>query len=184
MPKRKQKGTLDVVKGLMEAADEICIPGQTRVIAQCIGGSLPGTRSERKRVGKYVGRVVLMSLAAELALKFAWENEDKPNRVSQVAKTTNNAKGQHDLNDLFKQLGCCLQASIGEKYSARPENKKPGWETADKVFEKSRDAFELYRYIVEEGSEAQERMRATELGLGTRSVVEAVVEDLNNPGQG
>ena len=42
------------------------------------------------------------------------------------------------------------------------------------MFEKSKEAFELYRHIVEEDREAREPMRATELGLATRSVIQAV----------
>ena len=126
MPKRKQLGTMDVVSGLLKAASEIDIPAETRILAQCQGGSLPKDQLDLERMGKYVGRVVLMSLAAELALKFAWENEPDQGRESKVAKTAK-GKSRHDLNDLFNQLTSCLQASIGEKYCSQCEPKTPGW---------------------------------------------------------
>ena len=180
MPKKKQKGTLDVVRGLIEAADEVKFPQGTRIPSQCVGGHLPQDPKTRKEMGKYVGRVVLMSLAAELALKFAWENEPVEGRTGAVPSGANG----HDLDYLFRKI-CCLRDEVKEGYVnllGQNEEAHDGWETADRVFEKSKDAFELYRYIVEQGREAGEPMHATELGIATLSVIKAI-EGLEHPDQ-
>lgn len=173
-PERKIEGTLDLVKGLLKAADEIEVCRNTR--ATLVKSALKKFRlgsncSERQEKGKYQGRVVLMALAAELALKFAWEAEH-PNCKHGATNTIHEGK-PHDLNDLYAQLPCGLKEEIRELYLKR----KCGTtvtQTAGEVFNNSGSAFVLYRYICEEGAGEDKPMRATDLKLATECVVDAV----------
>ncbi len=84
MPKRKVKvpETLDFVKGLLISADEIseALSGELeprKVLAQQHTKIARLTPERIQDLGMYQGRVVLVALAAELALKFAWERENQ-----------------------------------------------------------------------------------------------------------
>ena len=113
-------------------------------------------------LGKYQGRVVLVALAAELALKFLWETESK-----------SGAPFGHDLHQCFELLSDDYQNSIRSAYRRRVTNPMGReWETADQVFQICRDAFEDWWYIVEEGSYPNYIMRATHLRDATLSVLD------------
>ena len=82
MPKRKVRETLDFVKGLLESADEIpnALSGELepRIVLAKQHTKIANLSSEQiEDLGKYQGRVVLVALAAELALKFVWEMENR-----------------------------------------------------------------------------------------------------------
>ena len=77
MPKRKVRETLDFVKGLLESADEIpnALSGELepRIVLAKQHIKVANLSSRQVQdLGKYQGRVVLVALAAELALKFLW----------------------------------------------------------------------------------------------------------------
>ena len=75
MPKPKIEGTLELAEGLLLVANMVDAPGarEDAFSAMEDDGSLPADPTQRRLLGKYQGRVVLASLAAELALKYAWE---------------------------------------------------------------------------------------------------------------
>ena len=77
MPKRKIEGTLELAEGLLDVANMVDVPNsrEDAFSAMGDGGSLPADLIQRRQLGKYQGRVVLASLAAELVLKYAWEQE-------------------------------------------------------------------------------------------------------------
>ena len=80
--KRTLPETLDFVKGLLISADEIRKPlnGELeprKVLAQKDTNIAKLSPEQIQDLGKYQGRVVLVALAAELALKFAWETENQ-----------------------------------------------------------------------------------------------------------
>ena len=169
MPKRKVQETLRFVEGLLNAADGIdaILTGELeprKVLAEThkeIANFQPG---EIRELGKYQGRVVLAALAAELALKFAWEAENQ-----------RPADNEHDLRKLFDRLSDHVKQQVRGAYRRRvPTPYEPDWETADQVFEICRHAFVSWRYIVEENSYPNYIMRATYLKDATLCVIDAM----------
>ena len=164
MAKKKIKETPDFVRGLLKAADLVSseLDGEyhPRDKLNELYDVSDLEREEIRELGMYQGRVVLVALAAELALKWLWECENK------VA-----AKSKHPLLDWY----CCLtpdaKKAIESDYKSRVVNAKSDWETAHSVFKKCNKAFEHWRYIVEEGSFPNFAMQATYLGQATISVL-------------
>ena len=169
MPKRKVPETLDFVEGLLISTDEIAktLNGELeprRVLAQKHTEIANFDPEQIQELGKYQGRVVLVALAAELALKFAWETEN-----------TGGAPGCHDLLKLYDCLSDNLKEKIRSEYQRRVTNPfEKEWTTADQVFKICRKAFEDWRYIVEKGSYPNYIMRATYLKEATLSVIHVV----------
>lgn len=172
MPKRKRKQTLDFVKGLLLDADKIdeLIPSGTDHPRETLHGDTKikdCCPEQLLKFGQYQGRVVLAALAAELALKFAWEKENPEG---------GHAKGRHCLHQLFKRLSTERKGKIRNEYATRltKANADPPkkWKTADKVFETCNRSFEHWRYIVEEDSFENYIMQATYLIEATRSVID------------
>ena len=166
MPKRKVQETLDFVKGLLISADDISkeLSGELeprKVLAQGHTTIAKFEPEEIQELGKYQGRVVLVALAAELALKFAWETENQ-----------GEATGSHDLLKWFDCLSYNLKEKIRSEYQRRVTNPpQKELETARQVFKICRDAFVDWRYIVEEGNYPNYIMRATYLKEATLSVI-------------
>ena len=171
MPKRKVGETLDFVKGLLIAADEILgsLDGELepRVVLARRHTSIADLIPEQiEDLGKYQGRVVLVALAAELALKFVWEMQNE-----------GGAPFGHDLQKCFGRLSDAYQDRIRREYWRRvPNPLEKEWGTVDQVFEICRDAFEDWRYIVEKGSYPNYIMRATYLKEATLSVIEVAYQ--------
>ena len=169
--KRKLPETLDFVEGLLIAADEIsnALSGELeprQVLAQSHTAIASFNTSQIEDLGKYQGRVVLVALAAELALKFVWESENQ-NR----AATTS-----HDLLKLFRCLSPDLQEKTRNEYHRRVTNPpEQVWETVEQAFEICRNAFVDWRYIVEEGKYPRYVMRATFLKEATKSVIAVAI---------
>ena len=169
MSKRKAPETLDFVKGLLISADEISRslsgdPEPRIVLAQKHTEIVNFEPEQIQELGKYQGRVVLVALAAELALKYAWETENQ-----------GGASGGHDLKKLFDRLSDSLKERIRSEYQkcvTDPQENK--WETVDQVFNTCRDAFVDWRYIVEESKYPNYIMRATYLNDLTLSVIHVV----------
>ena len=167
MPKRKVPETLDFVKGLLISADEIpkALSGELeprKVLAQEHANIADLNPKQLQELGMYQGRVVLVALAAELALKYVWEMENE-----------DGAAAGHDLLKCFDRLSDDNRYSIRSRYKRRvtdPLGKE--WETVDQVFKTCRGAFEGWRYIVEEGSYPDYIMRATYLKEATLSVID------------
>ena len=169
MSQRKVLETLDFVRGLLRSADDIAeaLSGELeprKVLAQehtIIANLEPNQIQE---LGKYQGRVVLVALAAELALKFAWETENQ-----------GGALDGHELLKLFDRLSDNLKQNIGREYQRRvTDPSDEGWETAGQVFETCSNAFVDWRYIVEERKYPNYIMRATYLKEATLSVIHVV----------
>ena len=167
---RKRKETLDFVEGLIRAADKI--EGALEAASHprdTLHGNFDldkKTPDEIQEMGKYQGRVVLMSLAAELALKFAWEAEHP-------GKTTGT---NHDLQRWFQKLSCTLRKKVSGEYCKRAFPPMDGWRTASQAFKNCKDSSVGWRYIVEEGQGTQDKMQATYLKHATLSVVAAARE--------
>ena len=117
MPAPKIPETPDFVKGLVKSADQIYMSlpqgnGSGRYLLQRLKSGevrleeLSG--SQRQLLGMYQARVVLMVLAAELALKFLWQQTNPEP-----------AGDGHNLDKLFNGLKKCLQIKIEVKYSER-----------------------------------------------------------------
>ena len=105
-----------------------------------------------------------MVLAAELALKFLWE---------QVQEDQTKAAGMdHDLDRWFDCLPLDLQVEIESDYCKQAESPPPaGWETPAQVFEFCKDASVEWRYLVEEKNLPKYEMRAKWLKYATVSVL-------------
>ena len=165
--RRKVPETLDFVGGLLVAAEEIpnALSGELeprQVLAHSHTAISTFNPTQIQDLGKYQGRVVLVALAAELALKFLWETEN----------TTSAATGGHDLHELFLRLSENLREEIRNEYQRRAANPPaPMWATVDQTFETCRCAFVDWRYIVEEGKYPSYVMRATFLKEATLSVM-------------
>ena len=166
---RKVPETLDFVKGLLISADEIpkALTGKLeprKVLAQNHTNISNFNPEEIQDLGKYQGRVVLVALAAELALKFAWETENQ-----------GAAPGNHNLLRCFCRLSSNLKEEIRSEYRRRvPDPIGQEWKTVDQTFTIYRDSFVDWRYIVEEGKYPSYIMRATYLKEATLSVVHVV----------
>ena len=142
MPRRKRRKTLYFVEGLLRAADKVYPPSEaeshpreTLHGAFDLGAATPGMVQE---MGKYQGRVVLVSLAAELSLKFAYELENP-------GKTANT---NHDLEHWFNKLSETLRNEVENQYCHLATPPRCGWMTAAEVFEKCKDSSLEWRYIV------------------------------------
>ena len=172
MPKieRKVPETLDFVKGLLISADEIprSLTGELEprlVLAQRHADIAKFSPKQIQDLGKYQGRVVLIALAAELALKFVWETENQGQE----------ATGGHDLLQLFEQLPDHFKDEVRCEYQRRVSNPlERGWKTVDNTFRICRCAFVDWRYIVEEGKYPSYIMRATYLKEATLSVIHVI----------
>lgn len=173
MADRKVKQTPSLASGLLIAADKIGTelptgqnsPRQT-VLRDLANASPSGLR----KLGRYQGRVVLAALAAELALKFLYEQRDGQN----VALHT------HNLHKLFDNLTKHDQHAIEFIYERRlgDQDRPPPakWcRKAGGVFAQCRDVFADWRYIGEKGALPMSfEMRVTYLSLATKSVLEVV----------
>ena len=98
MPNRKVTQTLDFVRGLMKSADEIdrALSGELeprKVLAKKHTNIAKLDPGQIQELGMYQGRVVLVPLAAELALKYLWETEN-----------AGGAPVGHDLLKCFNRL--------------------------------------------------------------------------------
>ena len=174
-PNRKRKQTPNAVEGLLTAADKISedLPRGMRYSAfKGSIGSLP--EGEQKAFGQYQGRVVLMALALELALKFAYEQD----HLGESAPPT------HDLHRLYRKLKNHRKQAIKKNYERLfdeydSELKKRGdtppeqwWKNLGEALKKCRDTSVNWRFIEERGRIPTEfEMRTTCLGLAAESAV-------------
>ena len=176
--KRKRKQTPNAVEGLLTAADKISEGLPSGMRHSAFKGSL-GTlpEGEQKAFGQYQGRVVLMALALELALKFAYEQD----HLGESAPPT------HDLYKLFQKLKDHRKQAIKENYEHLFDEyddklKKRGdippeewWRNLLEALKKCRNTSVNWRFIEERGRIPTEfEMRATCLGLAAESTVEEI----------
>ena len=170
--KRKVPETLDFVKGLLISADDLSNSlseelEPRKVLAQKHTKIASLEPAHIRELGKYQGRVVLVALAAELALKFAWEAENQDEA----------APAGHDLLECFDRLSDDLKEKTRIEYRKRVTNPLgKEWETVDQAFKICCKTFEDWRYIVEEGKYPRYIMRATYLHDATLSVIHVVNE--------
>ncbi len=174
MDKRKIKETPALASGLLSAADRIGTtlspvegdPHRTVDLENFVGVH---PRMLRK-FGRYQSRVILTAMAAELVLKFLYEQrgDRKP------------APQHHDLHKLYGGLTGSDQHAVEFIYQRllRERDYPPSedWcERAYSVFEQCKNAFVDWRYIGEgKGVPYSFEMRATYLSLAVRSVLEVV----------
>ncbi len=174
MPSKKVNRTPDFVRGLLRAADNL--PSllnpkheSPRVRLEQLKHLVEQneiTDVEWRELGIYQGRVVLVVLAAELALKYLWEQLPRNHGKS--------AGNGHNLHELFEKLPKCVRAEIENRFKEWEHSMNQGWETADKVFETCKNASVQWRYLVEEGNYPNYTMRATTLQCLTRIVLDVV----------
>ena len=169
MAKRKIAQIAFLVEGMLEAADKV---GTSNAFPRASATGVVEwsclSDSELKCIGRYQGRVVLVALAAELALKSAWEQED-PER--------NAAPNHHNLMDLFHSLSPGLQGKILVEYKKSVSHPDPGWQDPGSVFEKCKDSYKTWEYLGEEGPKPEWVMEAKWLKEATLSVVRALSKD-------
>lgn len=169
MAESKIAETPDFVNGLLDSADAVAelrnLKGVSpRVLLtklqdpQDVASLSP---KERRELGIYQARVVLMVLAAELALKFLWERH-----------TGTPAKQNHRMHEVFKKLTPTLQAQIQSEYNKGAKSPPPGWKNADDIFELCNNASVQWRYLVETNNFPDYEMQATYLKLLTRSILQ------------
>ena len=123
---------------------------------------------DRRLLGKYQGRVVLASLAAELALKYAWERERK-----NMDKPAPDMGRRHVLKKMFGKLCRDNKRAIEEEYCRRTNNDTK-CETAEEAFGQYERPFVQFRYMGEYTLSNGEAMRATDLIQATESVIAVV----------
>ena len=169
MPKRKRKtkGTLELAEGLLLVANMVDAPGgrDNALSTMGAGGSMPDKPEDRRLLGKYQGRVVLASLAAELALKYAWERESK-----NAGKPAPKIGSGHLLKEMFGALCPDHKEAIEEEYCQRASNHTK-YETVEEAFGQYERPFEEFRYMGEYPLSNEEAMRATDLIQATKSVI-------------
>ena len=167
MPKRKIEGTLELAEGLLLVANMVDAPGarEDAFSAMGDGGSLPADPTQRRQLGKYQGRVVLASLAAELVLKYLWEHEPK-----NADKAFPRKGSGHRLNEIFRKLCRDRQKAIEAEYRERT-NTQTKCTTAEEAFGQYEKPFEEFRYMGEYPLSKEEAMRATDLIQATKSVI-------------
>ena len=168
MPKRKIEGTLELAEGLLLVANMVDAPGAREDAFSAMGddGSLPADLTQRRLLGKYQGRVVLASLAAELALKYAWERESK-----NAGEPAPKIGSGHQLEKMFRKLCPDRKEAIEEEYCRRRTIKQTKCETAEEAFGQYKKPFEEFRYMGEYPLSNEEAMRATDLIQATKSVI-------------
>ena len=111
--------------------------------ASALGIDLTEGYSGNYSIGMYQSCQVLVGLAAELALKFAYE-QDNPSM---------DPPGGHDLFVLYGKLSQDRKADIESDYSIRilrRQDMQPvNWQTAESVFKAVRNHFVDWRYMSE-----------------------------------
>ena len=170
MAAKKIKETPDFVKGLLKSADEISnLLNPESMPPRALLMKLHDdevrledlSSGERQELGMYQSRVVLMVLAAELALKFLWEQDKgKP------------AKPNHNVHQLFHGLSNSLQVEIQSEYCERAKSPPNGWETPERIFESCKNASVQWRYLVEKRNFPKYVMQAEYLKYATLSVLQ------------
>ena len=165
--KRKIEGTLELAEGLLLVANMVDAPGARDNALSAMGadGGMPAKPKDRRLLGKYQGRVVLASLAAELALKYAWEREPK-----NADKPAPKIGSGHQLKDLFGELCPDRKQAIEEEYCQRTSTHTK-CQTAEEAFGQYKKPFEQFRYMGEYPPSKNEPMRATDLIQATKSVI-------------
>ena len=170
MAAKKIKETPDFVKGLLKSADEISsVLNPDSMPPRALLMKLHDdevrvedlSSGERQELCMYQSRVVLMVLAAELALKFLWEQDKgKP------------AKTDHNVHQLFHGLSNPLQVEIQSEYFERAKSPPTGWETPERIFEFCKSASVQWRYLVEKRNFPKYVMQAEYLKYATLSVLQ------------
>ena len=147
MPGRKIEGTLELAEGLLLVANMVDTPGARddalRAMGACV--SLPADPTQRRQLGKYQGRVVLASLAAELVLKYLWEHEPK-----NQCKSASEMGSGHRLKEILRKLSPdhkeAIKEAIEKDYS-RKTSTRTKCATAEEAFGQYEKPFEEFRYM-------------------------------------
>ncbi len=165
---KKIMETPDFIKGLLKSADAVDkaldpskIPPRYLLNKLTYAKLEEMPPAERRELGIYQARVVLIVLAVELALKFLWEREKG-----------NPAGNQHDLDALFKGLSCPLRVQLQDEYWKQANSPPYGWETLQQVFERCKGASIQWRYLVEKPNFPTYVMHATYLKYAALTVLQ------------
>ena len=167
MPGRKIEGTLELAEGLLLVANMVDTPGARDDALRAMGacGSLPADPTQRRQLGKYQGRVVLASLAAELVLKYLWEHEPQ-----NQCKSASEMGSGHRLKEILSKLSPDHKEAIEKDYS-RKTSTRTKCATAEEAFGQYEKPFEEFRYMGEYLPSKEEAMRATDLIQAAKSVI-------------
>ena len=157
--KRKRPITVEVVVGMLESSAQLDSTAEERRKTEAADFGKPrgfqrGPDGKRREVidisgGYSIGMMqsaqVIAGLAAELALKYAYETENP----TAVAPQT------HKLYDkLYSKLSTNRRDSVEVDYAVRIQRHQfepeQGWKTAEQVFQSANDYFERWRYATEE----------------------------------
>ena len=156
--KRKLPITRDVVVGMLEGSAllDTAAAERRKCEAERFGKSLGFKQDPHGNVQEVVdisggysigisqSAQVLAGLAAELALKYAYET-DHPACV---------APSTHKLYELYSKLSVNRRQEIEADYQVRIQRHQSdpdeGWKTAKQVFQSANDYFEKWRYATEE----------------------------------
>ena len=158
-PKRKLPRTVSVVVGMLESSARLDGAAAERRKIEAAGfGKSTGFQRDRDgktrevvdisggySIGMTQSAQVIAGLAAELALKYAYETE----HPTDVASPT------HKLYDeLYSKLSETRRGNVEADYAVRIQrhqsNPDEGWKTAKQVFQSANDYFEKWRYATEE----------------------------------
>ena len=151
--------TINLVAGMLESSahlDELAST-KRKIEAETIGQSIGWKRfsdgemyecidiSGGYSLGIMQSAQVLVGLAAELSLKYAFESEH-PNTV---------APSSHKLHSLYcglsKEKRTAIESDYSERIKGRKDNPPVGWRKAKQVFQASDNYFVDWRYLSEEG---------------------------------
>ena len=158
-PKRKLPITVNVVVGMLESSAQLDGAAAERRRIEAAGfGKSRGFQRDRDgktrevvdisggySIGITQSAQVLAGLAAELALKYAYET-DNPDVVTPPT---------HKLYDkLYSKLSTNRRNNVEADYAVRTQRHHfehdEGWKTAKQVFQSANDYFEKWRYVTEE----------------------------------
>ena len=157
---RKTPMTINLIAGMLESSAilDTRAAEQREIEAKTLGKPMGSHRgpdgimrevidvSAGHSLGMTQSAQVLAGLAAELALKYAFESEH-PKSV---------APSSHHLHDLYCKLSENKRTSVESDYAKRIKlhtDKPPvGWRTTKQVFQSADNYFVDWRYLSEEGS--------------------------------
>ena len=117
--------------------------------------------------GVYVATCIMSAQCAELLLKYKIQSEK------------NYTKMTHDLYDLYTSLTVESKAAIEKEYSDQVSSKPPpsGWDSAESVFKKTRNALVDWRYAVEATSTPLIRVRGLYIAAASVYKTTSIGED-------
>ena len=162
---RKSPLTISFIVGMLDGSAELDTRGneQRKREAYTLGSigeesiEIQGTKYQVIKLppnswslGVTLSAQILAGQAAELALKYAYEQENPSKTAPQI----------HRLDSLYFKLGEETRRNVEDDFATRKERHSnfiwPGWETAKEVFYSARDYPVWARYATEEQHQPRE----------------------------